>query len=397
MFLRPVLRTICGLLLLCFGASAQSETVLILPFFNLSKTKNLDWIGDSISETLIEALSSEGVDVVENDQRDRALGEAGVRRNAVLTQASVAEVALTMSAGIAVSGEYDVFTASGGAKQIRIKARVIEVRRVRHGPEFDAGGALDLLSSLQNKLAWQALRAISTSSTATEASFAQAHPAIRLDALESYVRGLLADAPDQKLKLFSAAVRLEPTYGQAQFQLGLALFGRREYRSAAEAMGRVPPGSPRGRAALFHMGLARYYQGDFVASVKALRTLSEQVPMGEVFNNLGAAMSRAGEEGAVSAFEKAVETDPSDPEYYFNLGYALWRAGRFDEAAVNLRQSLERRTEDDLATLILGRCLQKVGPRPGDLRTEAAERLKTSYNEAAFLALKTMLRGKEKE
>lgn len=108
-------------------------------------------------------------------------------------------------------------------------------------------------------------------------------------------------------------------------------------------------------------------------------------------------MSRAGEEGAVSAFEKAVETDPSDPEYYFNLGYALWRAGRFDEAAVNLRQSLERRTEDDLATLILGRCLQKVGPRPGDLRTEAAERLKTSYNEAAFLALKTMLRGKEKE
>jgi len=231
----------------------------------------------------------------------------------------------------------------------------------------------------------------------TEESFRRVHPPVRLDALENYIRGLLADAPDQKLKLFAAAVRLEPTFGQAQFHLGLALYYRREYRSAAEAMSRVPAGSPRGRAALFHLGLARYHQGDFAAAANGWRALSEQVPMGEVFNNLGAAMSRAGEPGAVSAFEKAVETDPSDPEYHFNLGYALWRTGEFEKAAASLRLSLERRTEDDLATLILGRCLQRVGPRPGDLRTEAAERLKTNYNESAFLALKAMLHGKEKE
>jgi tetratricopeptide (TPR) repeat protein len=250
---------------------------------------------------------------------------------------------------------------------------------------------------LQSSLAWQTLRALLPASTVTEESFRQVHPPVRLDALENYIRGLQADVSDQKLKFFAAAVRLEPTFGQAQFRLGLALYERREYRSAAEAMGRVPAGSPRGRAALFYLGLARYNQGDFAAAARGWLALSEQVPMGEVFNNLGAAMSRAGEAGAVNAFEKAVETDPSDPEYHFNLGYALWRTGQFEKAAASLRLSLERRTEDDLATLILGRCLQRVGPRPGDLRTEAAERLKTTYNESAFLALKAMLRDKEKE
>jgi tetratricopeptide (TPR) repeat protein len=272
---------------------------------------------------------------------------------------------------------------------------VLEVRRVRRGPEFEVSGPLDQLSDLQNGLAWRTLTALSPGTPVTEQSFKTAHQPIRLDALESYVRGLLADAPDQKLKLFASAVRIEPSFGQAQFQLGLALFVRREYRSAAEAMSRVPAGSPRGRSALFYLGLARYHQGNFADAAKHWRALSELVPIGEVFNNLGAALSRAGEPGAANAFEKAAETDPSDPDYHFNLGYVQWRAGDFERAAASLRLSLERRTEDDLATIILGRCLQKIGPRPGDLRTEAVERLKTTYNESAFLALKMMLRGKE--
>ncbi len=94
-------------------------------------------------------------------------------------------------------------------------------------------------------------------------------------------------------------------------------------------------------------------------------------------------------------FEKAVEADPADADYRFNLGYAQWRAGAFEQAAASLRASLERRSDDEKATLLLGRSLQKVGPRPGDLRFEAAERLKSEYHEGAFLALKAMLKEKQ--
>lgn len=373
---------------------AQSETILIVPFFNLSKSKNIDWIGDSISETLLDALSSEGQDVVRQEARERALAEAGVRRYSVLTQASVVEIALMLSAGLAISGDFDVLPSPGGSSTARLRARVLEVRKMKKGSEFEVSGPLDQLSSLQTTLAWRILQALAPGGASGEESFRRAHPPIRLDALESYVRGLLLEVPEQRLKLFAAATRLEPAFSLAQFQLGLTLFQQRDYRSAAAALQRVPEESLRGREALFYLGLARHYQGDFPAAVRGFQTLASHVPMAEVFNNLGAAQLRAGVPGAVESFEKAVETDPSDPDYQFNLGYALWRQGLFEKAAQRFRNSLERRTEDELATLLLGRCLQKAGPRPGDLRTEAAERLKTSYNDAAFLALKSILKEK---
>jgi tetratricopeptide (TPR) repeat protein len=393
-FPRTAIPALLVLLAACGEARAQSETILILPFFNLSKSKNLDWIGDSISETLLDALGSEGMDVVGNEARETALNEAGVRRYSVLTQASVAELAAMVSAGVAVSGDFDVYPGAGGESVARLRARTLEVRRVRKGSEFEVSGPLVQLSSLQTSLAWQVLQALSAGGASSEESFLRTHPPIRLDALESYVRGVLIDAPDQRLKLLAAATRLEPTFGLAQFQLGLTLFHRRDYKSAAAALARVPGESLRGREALFFLGLARYHQGDFPGAVQSWQSLANKVPMAEVFNNLGAAQLRAGAPGAAETFEKAVETDPSDPDYQFNLGYAYWREGQFDKAAARFRLSLERHTEDELATLLLGRSLQKAGPRPGDLRTEAAERLKTTYSDAAFLALKSMLREK---
>lgn len=373
-------------------AFSQTETILILPFFNLSKSKNIEWIGDSISETILDAVGSNGLDVIRSEQREQALREAGVRRYSILTQASVAELASSLSAGVAVYGEFDVTRSASGQASVRLKARILEVRRVRKGKEFDVSGGLEQLSRLQSSLAWQVVSELGPAAGLTEESFQRAHPAIRLDALENYVRGTLSESADQRLKFFAAATRLEPSFSLAQYQLGLTLFHRRDYRSAGDALSRVPAESMRGREALFFQGLARYQQGSFSNAILSWRALASHVPMAEVFNNLGAAELRAGEPSALTSLEKAVETDPSDPDFHFNLGYAYWRSGQFEKGAASLRKSLERRPEDELATLLLGRCLQRVGPRPGDLRTEAVERLKTEYNDAAFLALKAILK-----
>lgn len=387
-------RPLALLLAAACAASAQPETTLILPFFNLSKSKNIDWIGESISETLLETLASEGLEVIRNEQREQALREAGVRRYVLLTQATVAELAAAVSAEVAVTGDFDV-AGSGASARLRLNARIMDVRNVRKGKELAVTGTLEQLSLLQTSLAWLVLRALHPSSGPSEEVFQRSHPPIRLDALESYVRGLRAGSADEKLKLYAAAARLEPGFGLAQFQLGLALYQRRDYRSAAEAFSRVPGDSVRGREALFQLGLARFHQGEFNPAATAWRSLLEQVPTAEVYCNLGAALSRAGEAEALAMFEKAVEADPADADYRFNLGYAQWRAGAFEQAAASLRASLERRSDDEKATLLLGRSLQKVGPRPGDLRFEAAERLKSEYHEGAFLALKAMLKEKQ--
>ena len=79
------------------------------------------------------------------------------------------------------------------------------------------------------------------------------------------------------------------------------------------------------------------------------------------------------------------------PDYYFNVGYCLWRAKQFDEAVESFRAVVERSPSDTEATALLGRALKKEGPRPGDPKSEARERLKTNYEEAAFRQLQAEL------
>src|SRR5437867_1269635 len=114
---------------------AEADTVLVLPFFNLSKSASLDWIGESIAETVRESL-----------------------------------------------------------------------------------------------LAWQAELALAPKAAPSEEEFRKARPPLRVDAIESYVRGLLAVSTEQKHHFFTQAVRLDSRFPQPCFQLGRLHAGKKDYR-----------------------------------------------------------------------------------------------------------------------------------------------------------------------
>ena len=115
------------------------------------------------------------------------------------------------------------------------------------------------------------------------------------------------------------------------------------------------------------------------------------VPLSEVYNDLGAAQSRAGVPAALDSFRKALEGDPSDPTYQFNVAYELWKTGNFDAAAESFRAILARNPGDETASRLLSRCESRTGPRPADPRTEGLERLKSNYEESAYWQLKAVL------
>lgn len=383
--------------LLVLALPIPAQTVLILPFFNVSKARNLDWIGDSLSETVLEAFVAAGVGVVPPESREEILRQMSVRRYALLTRASVMEIAVNCDAGVVLYGEFDFAAAPPGSPSkgvLRVALRVLDVKRMKRGAEFNVTGPLEELSTIQSRLAWQSLHSLSSKFTQTEEEFRRSRPPVRIDALESYVRGLLAPGTDVKYKLFTNAVRLEPTYSQPCFHLGKLNFAARVYRGAVDWLQKVNPADIHYREALFLQGLSRYHTGDFKGAVEVLRSLAGMVPLAEVLNNLGAAQLRAADPGAAESFLKAIELDPADPVYHFNAGYALWRKGDYEPAAASFRSALQRKPDDDTATLLLGRCLKQQAPRPGDLKTEAQERLKTEYNESAWLALKSMLTPK---
>src|SRR5580704_140591 len=139
--------------------SARADTVLVLPFFNVSNSPNLDWVGESFAETIREALSAQGVLVLGREDRQEAFRRLSVRPYAVLTQATVIKLAESLDAGQVMFGQYSLAPGTPPSKgSLRISSRILDVKRIRRGPELTEGGALEDLAALQTHLAWQAVR-----------------------------------------------------------------------------------------------------------------------------------------------------------------------------------------------------------------------------------------------
>ncbi|MFB3826029.1 MAG: tetratricopeptide repeat protein [Bryobacteraceae bacterium] len=388
-------RLLCALALaaVLHPAAARAETVLVLPFFNESKPANLDWIGESIAENIREALASEGLLVLDREDRLEGCRRLGLRAGALLTNASVIKLGEALDAAQVVYGSYEV--SEDARPGLRIAARVLDLRRIRKGPEYAESGALEDLAALQTRLAWQTLQFLAPEASPSEQQFMEARPPVRLDAMENYIRGLLAGSSEQKHRLFTQAARLDERFSQPCFQLGKAYWLKKEYRIAAGWLARVRRSDSHYLEAQFLLGLCRYHTGDFAVAEICFRTVAVSVPLNEVYNNLGAVLSRRGSPAAVENFRKALEGDSADPDYRFNLGYALWRAKQFDAAAESFRAALDRNPDDSEAIAFLGRALKREDYRASDARLDGRERLKTNYEETAYRQLKAELERKK--
>lgn len=378
-------------------APAFAETFLIFPFFNISKTPNLDWVGESLSETIRETLVAEGLIALSREDREEAYRRLSIKPSAHLTKASVIRVGDFLDAGQVIYGSFELLPADSASRSrgsLRVVAQIVSLRKAHRGPEYTEIGALEDLARLQTHLAWQTVRFVLPDSAPTEEDFHKRRPPARVDAIESYTRGLLAPAADQKLKMFAQAVKIEPKFSQANFQLGRLYWERKNYKSAAEHLQKVTKEDGRYREAFFLLGLCRFRLGDFVGAEQAFRVVAEAVPLNEVWNNLAAAQSRLQSIESLVNFQKALEGDPADPDYHFNVGYVLFKRGEYEQAAERFRAVLDRTPEDPEAVTLLGHALKRTPANTGDSRTGGMERLKEEYEESAYLQLKAVLERK---
>jgi tetratricopeptide (TPR) repeat protein len=379
-----------------------ADTLAVLPLFNMNEaaSANLDWIGESAAETIHESLGSAGLMVLARDDRQEVYRRLSVRGGPVLTKATVIKIGETLDAGEVVFGDFDVAPDATGARtlksNLKLTVRVIDLKKFHEFPAIEQSGPLEDLSQMEMKAAWMLLKEIAPQSAGTEADFLRTRPAVRVESMESYVRGLMATNPEQQIKLFSQAARLDDHFTQPDFQLGRLYFQRREYKTAEQWLPKVTRGDSHYMESLFLLGICLYHDGDFDSAVNDFRIVLAEIPLNEVFNNLGAALSRKNDPAAVEDFRKALEGDEADPDYWFNLGFALWKKGDFKQAADDFRAVLDRSKDDQDATFFLGRCLRNEGPRAGDPRSEGRERIKTTFEDSAFRQLQAELRGKSK-
>ena len=317
---------------------------MVLPFENTSKAPGIEWISESFPELLGQRMSSPSVFVIGRDERIYAFDRAGIPSTLRPSRATIFGIAEQLDADYAVFGSYNfdgqIFSAS---------AQLLDLQRLRLAPEVKESGPLLKLIEIQTALAWDLLRQLQANVSTLRQQFVSASAPIRLNAFENYIRGIIASTRQEKIRHLREAVRMNPVYMLAIFQLGKAYFAGRVYETAASWLARIPKIDPLAREANFYIGMAAYYLGDFERAESAFAFLSSRLPLTEVYNNLGVVSARRGKKSALDFFQKAVHADPNDPDYRFNLGLTLYRAGDHAGAPRQLREAVALRPNDSEA------------------------------------------------
>lgn len=397
--------SLSGVLLALFAgafSSQAADTVAVLPLFNVNQAAapNLDWVGESVAETVRESLSSYGMLVLAREDREEIYHRLSARPGAVLTKATVIRIGESLDAGRVIYGDYDVGLDESGSRGLksrtRISVHIIDLKKLRESPALEQVGPLENLSQMEMNLVWLAIHEISPNSAPAQAEFLRDRPAVKVEAMESYVRGLMTTNTDQKIKLFTQSAKLDDRFSEPAFQLGRLYFQRREYKTAAQWLAMVSKSDSHYLEGSFLLGICRYQDNDFDGAIQEFRLVAAELPLNEVYNNLGAALSRKNDTaGASDNFRKALEGDQADPDYWFNLGFELWKQRDFTQAAERFRGALDRSANDQEATFFLGRCLRQDGPRVGDPRSDGRERMKTTFEDSAYRQLQAELRSKQ--
>jgi len=399
------------------GAAANravlGQTMVVIPFENNSPTPGLEWLGESFPETFHAQLNSPVLYVASRDERLRACDRQGIPAGVHPSRASLYRLAEQMDVDYAVLGSYKY-----DGQRLTATAQLLDMRAEKLLPAVSESAPLADLGSLQSALAWDLLRQIRAGFSMPKENYVASVAPIRLDALENYIRGMLAPRAEAKVQHYREATRLNPDYAQAWLELGKTYYAQRAYEPAMAALSQIQqsPSIPISgaltsgpamsgavmsgavaREANFYLGLAAYAHGDFAKSESAFEFVAARLPLAEVYNNLGVVAARRGQKKAAEYFERAIQNDPSDPDYHFNLGVTLTLAGDRAAAARELRAALDHRPNDSEARMMLDSLMPPAGSGaivPSSAVSKAAfERIKTNYEEDAFRQLTTQMQG----
>jgi tetratricopeptide (TPR) repeat protein len=355
----------------------HDRILLVFPFDNRTGQPNLEWIREAAPEILGARFTSAGFAPMSRQDRMYALDHLGLPQQFQPSRASSLKLAQTLDADSIVVGS---FRTTGTA--IIAEAQVVNVPHLRMSEMVSATGEMRDLIAVFDTLAWRLTKIMDPSFNVAPETFVAAGSGLRLDAFEQYIRGISEPDQQERLRHLKQAVALSPGYGPAWIALGREDFNGQQYEQAAAAFAKVNRNDPDALEAEFYRGLSLMFTGSYAKAEESFREVARVLPLGEVLNNQGVAVSRQNHDGT-SLFVQAAAADPNAADYHFNLAVSLKRHGT-DVAAMNeLTQCLKLRPNDVEAQQLM---TQWKAPKTADAdeKAEPLERIVRTFDAVAF-------------
>ena len=338
---------------------------LVFPFQNSGPSSRLDWLSEGLEELTIQSLSSAGEQVYSHSWRLGELERYGIPTTAKLSRATMLHVAEDLDADFVVFGSFNY-----DGKDLTIDSRLLRVNPAALLPSLHESGPLETVMDLHTRLMWRMLSENDHSYPLSLTEFSQMHKAVRLDAFEHYIRGLIANDDETRVRELREAVRLEPEWVEPNYALGEAYFTKRDCASALPWYAKVPKTHDRYLEALFSVGVCRLTMSQPDQAEEAFATLqtllrnssTPGVDFPEVLNNLAIAKARQNKfPAAQEDLKRASALDPDEDDYPFNLGLIAMRQGDFNGAAALFREASHREPDIPEDRSLLVAALEKAG------------------------------------
>ena len=397
------------LLLIVLPAQAQNSTadvVMVLPFENTSKPfrPEYNWVGESFADALAELLNKPGLVVVSSDERELAYQQLRLPETVIPSRATAIKLARQAKASMIVIGSYTVTPAptseaksdsngekqSAGAGYVQVTARVIKVNEGRNFGEvkdgnwvtrqFDRGDALTALQEIHGWLAYQILYQRDKALPYSQNQLVQEATKIPQKAFEAYVKAVqLPLRSEVRANYLKNALRFYAdslggaVYPQAAFELGRGYMELGNWKDATEYFSKLQKKEPHYAEAAFYASLGYTKLGDYGRALATVVPLSSDLPLIAVYNNAGAVAVQAARENkndaertrllnqGIDFLGQASKSAPSDQMVNFNYGYALFLAGKYNEAAEHFRPVITSDQQDGQAYFLFAKSLAKLG------------------------------------
>lgn len=325
------------------SSTDRDRILLILPFDNRTGQLNLEWMREAAAELLSSRFASAGFAPMSRADRMYALDHLGLPEGFQPSRASAIKLAQTLDADSIIVGSFSV-----DGNNLVAEGQVINVPHLHMTPPVTARGPMSDMIRIFDTLAWQLARQVDPSLNVPEQTFIAAGQNLRLDAFEQYIRGITEPDQAERQHHLEQAVKLSPDFSPAWMALGREEFASQQYDQAAQAFAKVDSTGPDALEAGFDRGLSFLFSGDYPAAQSAFSQVAKTLPLAEVVNNEGVAVSRQGHD-ATSFFVQATADDPNNADYHFNLAVSLKRHDNTPVALNELAQCLKLRPSDSEA------------------------------------------------
>ena len=337
------------------------KAIAVLPFVNLSADKGDEYLGDGMTEELLNVLAK--VRGLRVPGRTSSFAFKGRTEDGIFRKVGEElHVDTVLEGSVRKAGD-----------KLRITAQLINVADGYHLWSESYDGNMQDILALQSDVAQRVVRALQMQLGVEDARALTKKPTENPEAYRLYLLGRFHFAKftqagwTNAIRYFEQALQMDPSFALAYCGLadtygwcgGQLLSGREAWAKVRDLALKALVLDPNLAEAHLSLAVALFSAlEDFPGSDKELdRALELNPNLAPAYDQYGLNLMAYGRfDDAIAKVKKALELDPLNPLFNADLGIFLQWARRYDEAIVQLNKTLELDANNAYAHLGLGMC-----------------------------------------